>query len=106
MGNSIPWQGGTMITYTHQRRHHSEGSETSHDGGWISLSAYTRPAERGKAGSRQLKEGRAQSRRQIGYWAVRLLVVFVLVSASGARTFGAAPPPQADLGCSLTQVTS
>src|SRR4030095_16227873 len=80
--------------------------ESAHDGGWIKLSAQTRRAEWGKAGSRQAREGRAQVRRQIGYWGVRLLVAFVLVSAPWARAFGAAPPPPADLGCSLIQVTS
>jgi Tol biopolymer transport system component len=95
-----------MMTCMHQRQCHSEGSETAHDGGWIKLSAHTRRAERGMAGSRQAREGRAQTRRQIGYWSVSLLVAFVLVSASGTRAFGAACPPPADLGCSLTQVTS
>ena len=94
------------MTCAHQRQCHSEGSETALDGGWIKLSAHTRQAETGKAGSRQARDGRTQTRRQVGYWGVRLLVAFVLVSASGARAFGAAPPPPADLGCSLTQVTS
>jgi hypothetical protein len=94
------------MTCAYQRQCHSEGSERAHDGGWITLSSHTRQVERGKAGSRQARDGRAQTRRLVGYWGVRLVVAFVLVSASGARAFGAASPPPADPGCSLTQVTS
>jgi hypothetical protein len=87
-----------MMTCTHQRQRYPEGSETAHDGGWVNLSAHTRQDEREHAGRRYAKGGRGTARRERRCWGVRLLVALVLLSVSGAGTFGATLPPPADLG--------